>query len=294
MARRTLILCLALLWSLTSVNAQGWRTAKPRWVGNVPRTEYSTFYFVEVSSDMATSLEGARSSALKQLSANVERTDNISVTEIYVDKSQQRYSSSAGVQGDGSDSYTFELRSEGMSEPIHSRRIDEYWVSSQRGGVNILDYRAVYAVERKGQQADFSAIGVTNRYGVSGLWRSAIIPGWGQFHKGANLKGGLILGGCAALAGGIIFFDNQRSDYVKKISGTHDVSLIKSYSTKRDHYATARNVCVGAAVALYAYNLIDAVAASGARRLVVGNGKYSVMPGVSPYGTPVVAASINF
>ena len=183
MSRRILILCLALLCSASFAGAQVWRTAKPRWVGNVPRTEYSTFYFVEVSSDMATSLEGARSSALKQLSANVERTDNISVTEIYVDKSRQRYSSSTGVRGDGSDSYTFELRSEGMSEPIHSRRIDEYWVSSQRGGVNVLDYRAVYAVERKGQQADFSAIGVTNRYGVSGLLRSAVIPGWGRVRR---------------------------------------------------------------------------------------------------------------
>ena len=294
MRRRILILCLALLCSVSLAAAQGWRTAKPRWVGNVPRTEYSTFYFVEVSSDMATSLDGARTSALKQLSANVERTDNISVKEIYVDKSQQIYSSSAGVRGEGTDSYTFELRSDGISEPIHSRRIDEYWVSSQREGVNVLDYRAVYAVERKGQQADFSAIGVTNRYGVSGLWRSAIVPGWGQFHKGANLKGGLILGGCAALAGGIIFFDNQRSDYVKKISGTHDVSLMKSYSTKRDHFATARNVCIGAVAALYAYNLIDAAAAPGARRLLINNGKYSVMPGVSPYGTPVIAASINF
>ena len=90
MSRRISILCLALLCSVSLADAQGWRTAKPRWVGNVPRTEYSTFYFVEVSSDMATSLDGARTSALKQLSANVERTDNISVKEIYVDKSQQR------------------------------------------------------------------------------------------------------------------------------------------------------------------------------------------------------------
>lgn len=294
MTRRVSILFLAILCAFSSASAQGWRNTKPRWVGNAPRTDYYTFYFIEVSSDMATSLEGARTSALKQLSANVERTDNISVTEIYVDKSQQKYSSSSGVKGYGADSYTFELRSEGMSEPIHSRRIDEYWVSMRRGGVNVLDYHAIYAVERKGKQADFSSIGVTNRYGASGLWRSAVIPGWGQFHKGSNLKGGLILGGCAVLVGGIIFFDNQRSDYMKKISGTHDVSLIKSYSTKRDHYATARNVCIGAAAALYAYNLIDAVAAPGARRLAIGKGKYTVMPGVLTDGTPMVAASINF
>lgn len=298
MSHRILAISLALLCSFLCsflcANAQGVRTSKPRWVGNPPRTEYSTFYFVEVSSDMASSLAGARTSALEQLSANVARTDNIAVSEIYTDKSQQRYSSSSGVRGTGTDSYMFELHADGTAEPIHSRRIDEYWTPVQRGGMNILEYHAIYAVERKGQQADFSHISVTNRYGMNGLWRSAIVPGWGQFHKGAVLKGSLILGGCAVLAGGIVFCDNQRSDYSRKIAGTHDASLIRSYATKRDHFATARNVCIGAVAALYAYNLIDAVAAAGARRLVIDNGKYSVAPGVSPFGTPVVAASVKF
>lgn len=294
MCRNLSVLLLALLCAMPCAHAQGRAGLKPRWIGGASQADCLAYYLVVVHSDAAGTLDGARSSILKELSANVERTNKVSVTEIFEDNSSQRYSGNSSVTSSGVDNYSLEIRADGASKPIHSRRIDEYWKSTVRGGVPVLDYYAVYAVERNGQHADFSSIRVTDRYGVSGLWRSAIIPGWGQFHKGTGLKGGLILGGCAALAGGIIFFDNQRSDYSRKISGTHDASLIKSYSTKRDHYATARNVCVGAAVALYAYNLIDAVAASGARRLVVGNGKYSVMPGVSPYGTPVVAASINF
>lgn len=292
MFRKIFTFSVVLLCSLLLANAQGVNSTKPRWVGNPPRAEYSTFYFVEVSSDMSSSLAGARTSALEQLSANVARTDDITVAEIYTDKSQQQYSSSTGVRGMGTDNYAFELHAEGTSAPIHSRRIDEYWTSVQRDGMNVLEYHAIYAVERKGQQADFSHISITNRYGMSGLWRSAIVPGWGQFHKGATLKGGIIIGGCAVLSGGIVFFDNQRGDYSRKITGTHDVTLIRSYATKRDHFATARNVCIGAAAALYVYNLIDAVSAAGARRIVIG--KYSLMPSISPYGTPMVAASVKF
>lgn len=294
MRRNCLAIILALFCALPCADAQGKAGLKPRWIGGASQADCPSYYLVVVHSDAASTLDGARSSILKELSANVERTNKVSVTEIFEDNSAQRYSGSSSVASSGVDNYSLEIRTDGSSKPIRSRRIDEYWKSTLRGGVSVLDYYAVYAVERKGQLADFSSISVTDRYGLSGLWRSAVIPGWGQFHKGDGLKGGLILGGCAALAGGIIFFENQRGDYSRKISGTHDASLIKSYSTKRDHYATARNVCVGAAVALYAYNIIDAVAASGARHLVVGNGKYTVTPGVSSYGTPVVAATINF
>ncbi|MDE5945576.1 MAG: hypothetical protein K2G93_08360, partial [Rikenella sp.] len=97
------------------------------------------------------------------------------------------------------------------------------------------------------------------------------------------LKGGLILGGCASLAAGIIFTERQRADYARKIVKTHSVDLKRHYATQRDHFATGRNICIGALAALYVYNLIDAVVAPGARRVVVhdhkGNGRsYSFVP----------------
>lgn len=299
MVLRTALIFIFILSGIAQSSSQNRSSLKPRWIGNTPRIESPTFYFVEVHSDMATSLDGARASVLKVLSAGVERTDRISVNEIFEDKSEQRFSTSGKVSGSNTDYYALQLQAEGYSRPIHSRRIDEYWVSARRGGGSVLDYHALYAVERRDVSADFSIIGVTSRYGARGLWRSAIIPGWGQFHKGANLKGGLILGGCALLAGGIVFTENQRADYAHKIKGTHDIGLIRSYSTKRDHFATARNICIGAAAALYLYNLIDAVATPGARRIVVKRDSrqersYAVAPALLPDGTAGLTAAITF
>ena len=269
MSYRILGAFILLLGSVIRSSAQNSSPLKPQWVGNVPCNYASDFYFVEVHSDMGSSLSGARTSVMQELSAGVERTDKVSVREIYEDSSTQQYSSDR-IHGYSSDFYQLELQVDGESQPIRSRRIDEYWKTSFRGGSKIYEYYALYAVERQGHHADFSIISTTSSYGARGLWRSAIIPGWGQFHKGANLKGGLILGGCAALAAGIV-----------------------------DHFATARNICIGAAAALYVYNLIDAIAAPGARRIAVrrrnSNGQtYSFVPAVMPDGSAGMVAAVTF
>jgi len=108
-----------------------------------------------------------------------------------------------------------------------------------------------------------------------------------------------MLGGCAVLAGGIIFTEHTRADYVAKIAQTHNTQAIRTYTNKRNHFATARNICIGAAAALYVYNLIDAVATPGARRVVVKKGKnsqrrYAFAPTVSEYGRPMLTTSITF
>lgn len=289
--KRFILLCLLGVGGILQVAvAQNKSSLRPRWMGNVPKGNH-TFYFVEVHTDMASTLSGARSVVLKELSACVEREDKVLVNEIYEDQSKQQYSSPNKVSFTSEDQYHLKLQVDGFSSPIHSRRIDEYWKGN--------NYYALYAVERKGFSADFSGIDVTSRYGVRGLWRSMIVPGWGQFHKGANLKGGLILGGCAALAVGIIFTESQRSDYMDKIGRTHDADFIRDYLHKADNFETVRNICIGTAAALYLYNLIDAIAAPGARRVIVKNRNtrnyaYSIAPGIMRGGTVGVVAAVTF
>lgn len=107
------------------------------------------------------------------------------------------------------------------------------------------------------------------------------------------------MGGCAALAVGVIFTESQRVDYMDKIGRTHDADFILDYLHKADNFETARNICIGTAAALYLYNLIDAIAAPGARRVVVKrrdsrSRMYSVVPEIMRGGTVGLAASVTF
>lgn len=154
-------------------------------------------------------------------------------------------------------------------KPVSVRCIlaDE-WVS-RKGG-----YYALYQVADSGQ--DFVPFHITDRYGATPVFLS-LIPGVGQFYKGDALKGSLFLGGCALGSAGIVFLESQRKACISQQEQTHDINLIKQYSADERNYSIARNVVIGITAALYLYNLIDAGAAPGARRLVVdGNGiRYS-------------------
>ena len=294
---RVLCMVLAALLVCTTGSAQSATKIKPRWIDSTPHSRNDGYYFVTLHTDTSSSIDACRTAVLKELATNVERTDKVSVSELYSDSSQQQYRNGR-VTTSGSDSYELKLSVEGTARAICSRRIDEFLGKDRFSGRNC--YYALYAVERFGSAADFSDIRVTSKYGARGLWRSAIIPGWGQFHKHNYLKGGLILGGCAIFTGGIIFTENERNNYAAKIGQTHDINAIKIYQNRRNHFAIARNVCIGAAAALYIYNLVDAVVAPGARRVAVKKVEsarvrnYAVAPTISACGDPQLFASITF
>lgn len=240
---------------------------RPRWIGNPPSAG-KNYYFVIAHNDASSSLDGARASSLRDLTAGVERTDAVRVKELYTDNSTQTFSGGKIAYG-GQDSYNLELEVVGEAVPIKSRRVDEYWKTVRRGGIPVLEYTALYAVERKGTAADFSGISVTSSYGFNTMWRSFVIPGWGQLYKGDMLKGGAMIGGTAALVAGIIITENTRSDYVRFMHNTHDANLIRSYQSQANHFTTARNICIGSLVALYVWNVVDALVAPGARYVTV-------------------------
>ena len=80
-------------------------------------------------------------------------------------------------------------------------------------------------------------------------------------------KGTAILCGEAACAVGVVVCENQRASYHKKMK--EQPRHAQTYNSKADNWESGRNICIGAAAALYVYNLIDAVAAKGARRVTV-------------------------
>ena len=92
MRRNLSALLLALFCVLSCAYAQGGAGLKPRWIGCASQADCPAYYLVVVHSDASSTLDGARSSILKELSANVERTNKVSVTEIFEDNSTQKYS----------------------------------------------------------------------------------------------------------------------------------------------------------------------------------------------------------
>lgn len=262
---------------------------KPQWVRHTPKAINGT-YMYQIQTTYCNNIKDGRVSTFLDVLRYLGSSDGL-IAKL---KAEPKIINNVanGVFVDESYSINDSLSLEFNKIKMYYKPIDEYW--EYKNGSYIL--KTLYATSTSQNQPVFAEERFTQRYGAAGLWRSMIIPGWGQFHKGAYLKGGLILGGTAALTVGIIFTEGQRADYAKRMKQTHDVNSIKAYQTKQDNFATARNICIGAAGALYLYNIIDAIASPGAKKIIIRGKrtKYAFMPAVSQEGTPVMSASLTF
>lgn len=283
--RRSISFIVALLLTLPSY------AIVPQWMHNTPTPNNSTYVFVPITVE-ASGLESGRQSCLRQLAVDRELLSTLQIQYHAEDRITENVGVTDGKTRDNLDTRTVEVITyDGRPINLQSQIVDEFY-RKNRGEFTTL-YRVGVV-----SNPNFDNIEVTSRYGASALWRS-IIPGWGQFYKGANLKGGLFLGGCVVLAGGIVFTENQRANYAKRMGQTHETYILKSYQTKKDAFATGRNICIGALAALYVYNLIDAAVLPGGRRVVMhpkGNKNvgYSFVPTVTQDGAPSVMAMLNF
>lgn len=93
----------------------------------------------------------------------------------------------------------------------------------------------------------------------SALWRSAILPGWGQFYKDRNGRGTLIvIGETLTLAAGGLSLYNELTQ--KNIMDKPEVSYQDYIAAEKSYeqWNTARHVFFITAAVIYALNLADA------------------------------------
>ena len=246
---------------------------RPAWLANrLPRPTNATFHYQLTEAEGKT-LDEARQACLQQLSDYVAHSWKISGK------------SSSDIQAEETDGlykenslFTFHYEVDGGTVDVLATKYDEYWEQVYYPGGSRYRCYALFGVADVAAP-DFDRLTFTRKYGARGLVRSMFIPGWGQMYKGSTVKGVCILGGEALLAGGIIVAENLRSSYVKKMK--EQPQHLQTYNTKADNWSNARNVCIGAAAALYLYNIVDALVANGRKRAVTQKKVYfSLQPAV--------------
>lgn len=143
---------------------------------------------------------------------------------------------------------------------VNARIIDEYYEHLAPG-----EYKVYLLVQTaKNPTLKLEPVTVTDKYPFSAR---VFIPGMAQIHKGSIAKGACIIAGEALCVTGIIICENQRASYYKKMK--EQPRFAKTYNTKSNNWKNGRNICIGAAAALYIYNLIDAVASKGSKRVFI-------------------------
>ena len=175
----------------TTINAQKKSDPyKPKWVTHkLPESKSGTYIFIS-SYGEGTSLDAARQKALANLSSRLEIERGLKVSSVLSSKMKETFSS---YEDDNDYTETTEIdmvvEEHGKELNIVCRVVDEYWEKERKGYKVYVLYTVADKNFHGGSYND--KITVTSKYGANGLL--SIIPGAGQFYKGANFKGTAII-----------------------------------------------------------------------------------------------------
>ena len=268
--RRITLLMATVLLGMASVCAQeASDKVKPQWMKHTPAARTYGVCYVPVTV-YSTDLQSASTLALNELTKYLPRNWNVTtVTDVERESYMEREGANTIGANKRTQTYRLYVRNEGEPVTIRCKEVDTYWEEVRIGGNDQLKHTILYQVIAPNSPADFETTYTTTQYGTHGLWRSMIVPGWGQFYKGSKAKGAMFLGGTVALAGGVVYCQSRITNSRNLAAQTYNPEHLRIYSRRISNFSTARNVCIGATAALYVWNLVDAIVAPGARRVVV-------------------------
>ena len=257
------LILLILLFSTSIFSQKTNLVGKLPWVnGNLPSNSLN--YNYKVTQGDGVTLEEAQNEALEALIFQLGSEQGFSVSSETMIKAQS-------IVKNNIEDYSMDFEekttiNQDKFKAVFSK-IDEYFEKTTDLSGNII-YRTwhLYVTGPSANQT-VPKINYTNKYSFSDAgYRSLIVPGWGQFYKKNNTKGVLFLAGAIGSVGGFIYADNKHSFNMNRSLETNDLTLKKQFVQKAGDFTTIKNITLGAAAAIWIWNVIDATSSDGATK----------------------------
>jgi len=149
-----------------------------------------------------------------------------------------------------------DILTKGESELIEGLKVvEEYKVSSKAG--------YTYWVLVRVPKVTFWKRCVRRGYGFAPVWRSILIPGWGQFYKGHKSKGWIFLISEGILTS-ITVYAYLSADYEDRMASQALYQTTADYHKDRARNFRRLGLIFGiSALGTYAYNIFDVIASPG-------------------------------
>jgi len=153
----------------------------------------------------------------------------------------------------------------------------EYWVEC--GPNRYVAYMLVQTRHNPDERHRLEELAITDHYPLS---FRVFVPGMAQIHKGSKGKGAIFIAAQAATIGGIVVAEVMRASYESKINPQLSNSDRQFYIEQASNMQNIRNICIAAAVAVYAWNVIDGIVARGRPHILVDGRALSFVPYIAP------------
>ncbi len=246
---------------------------KPLWFQEKPQSDdYS--YFIGVGED--NSLLKAKAMAVADVLQQLSNQAGVTISS----ETNTKISNKT-VNENINTTIEFEAEISGTGEKIKIsglRKEEDYY---QRRGTK-YEYWVLMRKPKKDADPIFD---IKQSYGATALWRSAILPGWGQMYKKQKIKAYTLIASEVILLSGALISQNQYDyNYNEAIKNMKNANYL-FYLDKADTWTSIRNMAFVGAGAFYIYNLIDAVASKGAKRYAYYKPKnYKIFPNYNKFG----------
>lgn len=155
---------------------------------------------------------------------------------------------------------------------VKSRIVDEYVERNSQGEYTVY----ILAQTAKHPGNPYEQVSVTDEYPFSAR---CFVPGMQQLYKGQKVKGIAFIGAEVLAVGGIIVSESMRADYSGKAAVERNASRKTALVDNANTMQNVRNICIGAAAAVYIWNVVDAIVSKGGKRVVLADAT------LTPYAT---------
>lgn len=227
---------------------------RPQWIRETP-SGFINDYFVGVGRSTHSESD-ARNLALANALQKIVQSGTIHLRSSQEIKTQSKeiFKNGESLSLESVDNIVNEIRVDGESETIKGLREEEYYTEESNGNYIVW---SLVKIPKKQPKTDAPPAR------VDAVWRSTILPSWGQFYKKEYTKGYFIVGGTAVFLTSGFVFSNLKITAESDAKNSRTQVLRDYHNENANTYNNVSLACFIAATAIYVYNVVDAVAAEG-------------------------------
>ena len=272
---KKILLLFLIIYSIT-IQAQiieSSQKEKPNWFSEIPESPNYKYY---IGFGEQNSLENAKNKALNDVFEKISH--EIGITEIKVSSSSntqiQNEQNESNIETKNKFEFTGKVETTGETIQITGlREVENYWQRVNENGT--INYK-YWVLIRKSKNKIDSELPLYVSYGIAPIWRSSLIPGWGQMYKKEKNKAAIYLGTEVVLLGTTIYTWEKAENYIKKANQSFDYETKKYYINKSNDWKTYRAVFGVGTIAVWIINIIDAATANNKRFAINSTNKINM------------------
>lgn len=142
--------------------------------------------------------------------------------------------------------------------------VDEYYKYKH----GKYQYWGLFEISDNGRPLSLKRIEFINNYGLPPVLLSFLVPGAGQFYKKNPVKGLFLLASQVVLITTTYYWEQERAFNYRKSLESTNISIVKLYRNRADDAKLYRNLALGASIAVYVINILDAIFSNGKAKYI--------------------------